>query len=340
MHSRWPAILVLAALAFAGCNRNARLPQYELSGATMGTTFNVKLVAPPESLSREVLGKEIAATLDSLEQLTSTYIDDSELSHFNASRSTDWVNVSADLCTVTEQALEISRSTSGAFDITVGPLVNLWGFGPEGTATEPPAQQQIDDALTRVGYERLQTRCTVPAMRKEPHDVYLDLSGWAKGYAVDQLAELLNRHSLSDYLVEIGGELRVRGHNAEGLGWAVAIEKPLYGERSPQKILRLTDVGVATSGDYRNYFEYKGERYSHTIDARNGRPVSHALAAVTVIAESTAFADAMATALLVMGPISGPDMAEKLGIAGIFLVRGQAGFEELTTTLFDRMGLR
>jgi thiamine biosynthesis lipoprotein len=332
--------LAITALIVGACEHDSRLPEYELSGNTMGTTFSVKLVAPSASLQRDALQEKIVATLERVENLASTYRDLSELSIFNANRSTDWIASSPEFCEVIETALQVSRSTGGAFDITVGPFVNLWGFGPDGDVRNLPTQEQIDSAAFRVGYERLQTDCSVPAIRKDRDDVYVDLSGWAKGYAVDRVAELLNDNALADYLVEIGGEMRLRGHNADSLDWAVAIEAPVGSMRAAQTILRLTDRGVATSGDYRNYFEHEGTRYSHTIDARSGRPVSHALAAVTVIDPSAAFADGMATALLVLGPEAGPALAEKLGVAGYFLVRGHAGVEELTTSLFDAMKIQ
>jgi thiamine biosynthesis lipoprotein len=332
--------LALTALLVGACEHDSRLPEYELSGNTMGTTFSVKLVAPSESLQRDVLQQKIVATLERVEDLASTYRDLSELSKFNANRSTEWIAASSEFCEVIDTALQVSRSTGGAFDITVGPFVNLWGFGPDGDVRNPPTQEQIDSAASRVGYERLQTDCSVPAIRKNRDDVYVDLSGWAKGYAVDRIAELLNDNELANYLVEIGGEMRLRGHNADNLDWAVAIEAPVESMRAAQTILRLTDRGVATSGDYRNYFEHEGTRYSHTIDARSGRPVSHALAAVTVIDPSAAFADGMATALLVLGPEAGPALAEKLGVAGYFLVRGHTDVEELTTSLFDAMKIQ
>jgi thiamine biosynthesis lipoprotein len=332
--------LAITAFLLGACEHDSRLPEYELTGDTMGTTFSVKLVAPSESLPRDVLQQQIVATLDGVENLASTYRDLSELSIFNANPSTEWIAASPEFCEVIETALQISRSTGGAFDITVGPLVNLWGFGPDGDMRNPPTQDQIDSAASRVGYERLQTDCSVPAVRKDKDDVYVDLSAWAKGYAVDRIAELLNDYELADYLVEIGGEMRLRGHNADNLDWAVAIEAPFDSTRAVQTILRLTNRGVATSGDYRNYYEHEGTRYSHTIDARSGRPVSHALAAVTVIGPSAAFADGMATALLVLGPEAGPALAEKLGVAGYFLVRGHTGVEELTTSLFDAMKIQ
>jgi thiamine biosynthesis lipoprotein len=328
-------LMTLLALALAACTRDARLPEVELTGDTMGTTFSIKLVAPPETLGLEDLEDEIAAALGAVNALTSTYLDDSEISLFNATDSTDWVPVSPAFCAVVERALEISEMTGGAFDITVGPLVNLWGFGPDVVAPEPPAVADIVAARERVGYRRVETRCDEPAVRKQPADVYLDLSAWAKGYGVDRLAEILDKHRVDNYLVEIGGELRVSGLNASRQKWAIAIEKPLPLARGAQQIIRVTDTSVATSGDYRNFYEYGGKLYSHTIDARTGRPVEHQLAAVTVVADSAAEADALATALLVLGPGDGMAFAEAMGVAGYFLVRRDDKIEATSTGSFD-----
>ncbi|MBT8091375.1 MAG: FAD:protein FMN transferase [Gammaproteobacteria bacterium] len=327
-------VVLSAALFFAACG-DSRLPEFELSGSTMGTTFTVTLVAPGDDIDRERLKTEIAATLAGVDELTSTWRADSELAVFNANAATDWIMVSAELCNAIDNALEISRLSEGAFDITIGPLVNLWGFGPDGEIREPPDDALIEETMAYIGYEGLQTRCGQPAMRKRHGAMYVDLSGWAKGYAVDKVAELLDEYGLSDYLVEIGGELSVRGHNAEGRKWAIAVEAPSTTSRRPHSVLRITDTSVATSGDYRNYFDHGGQRYSHTIDARTGRPVAHDLAAVTVVSKSAARADAMATALLVLGPESGLALAEKLGIASYFLVRDNTGIEELTTSSFE-----
>ena len=174
-------------------------------------------------------------------------------------------------------------------------------------------------------------------MRKTNAAIYVDLSGWAKGYAVDEIASLLDQQDLTNYLVEIGGELRVRGHNAEQKMFSVALEKPLLNNDLDYIVLRLSDVSVATSGDYRNFFEHDGQRYSHSIDPRTGRPVSDELAGVTVISTSTAYADAVATAFLVLGPQNGHALAEKLRIAANFLVRTDNGIEEKSTTYFDQL---
>lgn len=329
--------LLTVSLSLAACNGSSKLPQYELNGSALGTTFNVLLVAPGDTFSEEQLQIRIRETLDAVDRLASTWRDDSELSRFNASEETDWVTTSTEFCEAMRRVLDISEQTDGAFDVTVGPLVNLWGFGPDGDARQPPAEDQLRATLAEIGYQRLQANCKIPAVMKQNRGIYVDLSGWAKGYAVDQLATLLDQYELKDYLVEIGGELRVRGRNAEGLKWAVGIELPSTTRRVPHSVLRLSDTGVATSGDYRNFFEHDGEFYSHTIDARTGRPVSHSLAAVTVVNPSAAYADAMATALLVLGPTEGPQRAERLDVAAYFLIRREKDFETVTTTSFDRL---
>ncbi len=313
------------------------MPQYELTGSALGTTYSVLLVAPGELFSADELRSSILETIEEVDQLASTWREDSELSRFNANASSTWIDTSMEFCEAIERALEIGRLTDGAFDITVGPLVNLWGFGPDGDVSEPPAEDRLRSVMDRVGYEQLQTRCDVPAVQKRSGSVYVDLSGWAKGYAVDRLAALLDERALKDYLVEIGGELRVRGHNAEGLKWAIAVEAPSTTERVPRSVLRLTDTSVATSGDYRNFFQHDGKHYSHTIDARTGYPISHALAAVTVVNESAAYADAMATALLVLGPTEGPERAEQLGVAAYFLIRSNTDFEEIESPSFQSL---
>ncbi len=323
---RFVALLLPVCLAACGGSSD-RLPMHELIGSTMGTSFSVKVVAPPADADMNAMRETIGATLADIEQSMSTYIDDSELSRFNAEQVTDWYSVSAELCAVIEAAQAMAMLTDGAFDITVGPLVDLWGFGPEGPSAGPPADAAIDALRAASGYELLHADCNRPAVRKERPDVRLDLSAIAKGYAVDRIAELLSNAGMVNYLVEIGGELRARGRNAEGRLWAIAIESPSSGGRSVHTIVRLADAGMATSGDYRNFFEHGGVRYSHTLDPASGRPVTHAAASVTVVAPTTMRADALATALLVLGPRAGLELAERESIAAYFLVRSDDGFE-------------
>jgi thiamine biosynthesis lipoprotein len=331
-------LALLPALLLTACG-DGRLEQLEIDGSALGTTFNVSIVEPPETMDPEVLQGEILATLDSIDRLASTWRDDSELSVFNADHSVDWIIVSPEFCSALERALRLGQTTQGAFDVTVGPLVNLWGFGPDGQVLEPPPDAAIMAARERVGYSRIETDCAEGLVRKDHALMYVDLSGWAKGLAVDEVAETLETHGLDDYLVEIGGEIRVSGHNSNNANWALAVEAPSTSQRVPHAIIRVTDTSVATSGDYRNYFEHSGKSYSHTIDPRSGRPVAHDLAAVTVVHESAAYADALATALLVLGPQDGPALAQTLEIAAYFLIRKESGITEITSPEFDRIGV-
>ncbi len=319
-----------ALLSVAACSD--ALPTHVLSGAAMGTSYSVKIVDSPRSDER--LRARIENALVSIEDRMSTYRPDSELSRFNAQATTSWVEVSHELCEVVAAAREISVLSGGAFDVTVGPLVNLWGFGPDGMTGEPPDAAGIAAARERVGYERLHADCSIPALRKEVGNLYVDLSAYAKGYAVDRVAALLDEADIADYLVEIGGEMRMRGANARREKWSIAIETPEPVGRSVQTIVGLTDAAMATSGDYRNFFEHAGASYSHTIDPRTGLPVAHEAASVTVVAETAAYADGIATALLVLGPADGLDMAEREGIAAYFLLRVGDGIAERISTLF------
>jgi thiamine biosynthesis lipoprotein len=277
------------------------------------------------------------ASLDAVDQMMSTYRSDSEISRFSDSVSTDWQLVSADFCASVEDALEVSVLTDGAFDITVGPLVNLWGFGPGDSIDKPPADSDIERMLSTVGYQHLQADCAQPALKKDIAELVLDMSAIGKGYAADKVADVLEQDGFGDYLVEVGGELRVAGRNADGKLWAIGIEAPLVDQRRPQTIVRITDTGVATSGDYRNYFEVDGRRYSHTIDTQTGRPVTHSLASVTVIDDSGYRADALATAFLVMGVEKAIALAQREQLAAVFLLRDDAGITELTTPAFDQL---
>jgi thiamine biosynthesis lipoprotein len=324
----------MLSLTLTGCgNDHAQFPLLELTGSTMGTSYNVKLVALPSQTDAEALQAQIDNDLSKIEQRMSTYRTGSELSLFNRSEATDWVEVSAELCGVVEQALSVSEITS-AFDITVGPLVNLWGFGPDETLPEPPENDVIEEALQYTGFAMLHTQCMTPAIRKDRAEIYVDLSAYAKGYAVDQIAMLLSDQGLNNFMVEIGGELRMHGHNADGKLWSVAIEKPAEFESAVQIIVQTTDVAIATSGDYRNFYQFAGQRYSHTIDPKTGYPVTHKTAAVSVISDTAAFADAMATALLVLGVDEGLALAEREGIAAYFMLRTDSGMEAYSTAAF------
>ncbi|WP_082674486.1 FAD:protein FMN transferase [Thiohalocapsa sp. ML1] len=312
-------VIPLLLLALAGCG--PREHTLTLAGPTMGTSWSVQLPRPPAGVDQAALYAGITAVLEEVNARMSTYQADSELSRFNAAESTDWFPVSDELVRLVDTALAVSTLSDGAFDVTVGPLVNLWGFGPEVQADELPAQAEIDAALVRVGWTLLHTRTEPPALRKDRPDVYVDLSAIAKGHGVDRVAAVLEAAGVRDYLAEIGGELRGRGVNAEGEPWRIAVERPDPGRRAVLRVVALTDQAMATSGDYRNFFELDGRRYSHSIDPATGRPVDHQLASVTVLAERCGEADAWATALLVLGPERGRALADERGLAALFVER-------------------
>lgn len=327
------AITCVAALCVACGSKRVT---YELVGATMGTTFDVQIVSDKGGVDTDVLKDEIQATLNTIESSMSTYLPDSELSRFNALTTSDWFAVSAEFCAVIEDAKALSRLSAGAFDVTIGPLVNLWGFGPDGSISAPPVAERIAELMRAVGNDKLHVDCSRPAVRKDDDRLQVDLSAYAKGYGVDQVAGVLDSHGIANYLVEIGGEVRARGSNGRGVSWSIGIEAPQRGSRSVARIVRLHDAAMATSGDYRTYFESAGSFYSHTIDPRTGYPVSHNAAAVTVVADTTAFADGMATALLVLGPDEGLKLAEQQDIAALFQLRLDNAIDERMSARFAR----
>lgn len=327
------AVVVFGALP-AACSRDQDRQPLELNGLTMGTTYTVKIADVPLPAPRAALYKLVSGTLNDLDERLSTYKENSELSRLNRNSSTDWIAVSPDLLAVLDVAMATSRLSGGAFDVTVGPLVNLWGFGPGGQPRRVPGDREISDALARVGYTRLELDPQRPAVRKSLPGLYVDLSAVASGYAVDTVAERLRGLGARNFMVELGGEIRTMGRNQNDAPWRVGIERPAPEQRDVQRIIELNNAGLATSGDYRNYFEEAGVRYSHTIDPANGRPVRHALASVTVVHDSAAHADALACALLVLGPERGYALAQREKLAALFIIRAANGFEEIATPEF------
>ncbi len=327
--------LGLAALMVTACssdNGADRLTIHSITGATMGTSYSVKVVAPVSAELSE-LQSGIQTALDRIESRMSTYRNDSELSRFNRSEPGSWFEVSEETAAVVALGLEISRQTQGAFDMTVGPLVNLWGFGPGNAISKTPSEQQINEQLARVGYQQISVRSEQPALAKQG-DRYLDLSAIAKGYAVDAVADYVSGRYQA-YLVEVGGELLARGRKPDGSSWRIAVESPVAGERSVQKVISVEGMAIATSGDYRNYFEQNGVRYSHTIDGTTGKPISHKLASVTILDPSCARADALATAMMVLGEQRGLALAKQLKIPAFFVFKQGQGFAESYTAEFE-----
>jgi thiamine biosynthesis lipoprotein len=298
----------------------------------MGTRWAVTLLAPPEGPTWR---SEIEQVLARIDAELSTWREDSELSRFNASRGGAWFAVSAETARVVEEALAVHRRTDGAFDPTLGPLVELWGFAAEQPRRLPPEAAALERARARTGAGAVEVRGEPPALRKRIPDLALDLSAIAKGFGVDAVAERLAALGAGRFLVEIGGELRCAGAGPHDGAWHVAIERPraeaarsrAKGAARParagaadwQRVLALRDAAVATSGSYRNFFEVAGQRFSHLLDPRSGAPVRHDLVSVSVVAASASLADAFATGLIVLGPEAGPRVAAREGVAALFV---------------------
>ena len=328
--------LTLAYGLLAGC-RSPEPVSEQIVGSTMGTTYSVQLPTLPDGLTVDTLLPQIEAELATINAQMSTYMDDSELSRFNAAPAGDWFPVSKELAEVVLAGIAMSDRTGGAFDVTVGPLVNLWGFGPAGRRGSPPSSEELQAAQAHVGYERLQARTDPPALRKEVDALYVDLSAIAKGYAVDRLAELLEDRGVTTYFVDIGGEVRTHGLKPDGSAWTLGIEEPRADGRALARAVRMPDGAMATSGDYRNYFEVNGKRYAHVLDPRTARPVEHGLASVSVFAASCIEADGLATALLVMGADEAFSFAEGADLPVLLIERRDGELVQRATSRFDAL---
>jgi thiamine biosynthesis lipoprotein len=305
----------------------------------MGTNYSVKLaVADLPAEERAAIRRIIEARLGRVDRLMSTYRPDSELSRFNRHGANEPFPVAPETLAVFRIAHEVSDLSGGAFDVTVGPLVAAWGFGAADPIPAPPPDAELERLRARVGFERIQIDADAGTLAKTVAGAVCDLSAIAKGYAVDQVAAALEEKGYGDFLVEIGGEVRARGQRLDGAFWRVAIERPDSAPRGAFEVIPLRDVALATSGDYRNYYEVAGRRISHTIDPRSGRPVEHALASVSVLHADAIHADALATALNVLGPEAGYALAESEGLAAYFIVRRADGsLASRETPAFERL---
>jgi thiamine biosynthesis lipoprotein len=296
-----------------------------LGGPTMGTRYAVKIGAPSpiSNEDRAALELDIRQALNAVDLSMSTWRDDSELSSFN-DYGTEPFGASASFLAVISAALEVGEASGGAFDVTVGPLVDAWGFGPEEVAGDPPGER-LAELLATSGAKHLHVDAESETVRKDIEGLRVDLSALAKGYAVDQVAAVLSEAGYTRFMVEIGGEVVTRGTNSAGRPWQIGIEVPDPEERAVHTVVALGDAALATSGDYRNFRVEDGRRISHIIDPRTGRPVAHSLASVSVIAPNCLLADAWATALSVLGPQDGLAKARELGLSALFIFRRDDG---------------
>lgn len=326
---------ILAVAALAGCSFQDEEKVWEISGGIFGTTYHINVVLPEDEERLQTLAQGIQNELEQVDAAMSTWKEDSELSRLNQKPDqSEWTTLSPALFEVIQRSQEIAELTDGAFDVTIGPVVNLWGFGPEARPVEVPTAAELDGVMAVTGYRYLELDAATRAVRSEQPQ-YIDLSGIAKGYGVDAVARFLDSEGVGAYLVEIGGEVRVNGRKPDGGAWRLAIEEPSEQARQVNKIVAMDRRAMATSGDYRNYYESEGQRYSHTIDPSTGRPVTNRLASVTVIADDSMTADALATAFTVMGYERAMSLATRENIPAYFIVRGDGGFDTHQTPAFS-----
>lgn len=333
--------LVSVVLLLAGCD-NASTPVAPkaaatvLEGKTMGTFWRVSVVGI-DNARADQLRQKVQQQLDADDQLLSTWKNDSALMRFNHSSSlTPWP-VNEAMADIVTESLRIGYKTQGAMDITVGPLVNLWGFGPDKQPVKTPTQAQIDAAKARTGLAFLSVinRLGRQYLQKSIPDLFVDLSTVGEGYAADHLARLMTEEGISRYLVSVGGALVSRGMNADGQPWRVAIQKPTDRENAVQAIVDINGHGISTSGSYRNYYELDGQRISHVIDPQTGRPITHKLVSVTVIAPTALEADGWDTGLMVLGPQKAQQVVREQGLAVYMIMKEGDGFTTWMSPQFE-----
>ena len=328
-----PILLFAATLFLVACGSPE---QQNLQGQTMGTYYTVKYVPDSSEFTPEVIQSEIDKRLEEVNDQMSTYRPDSELSRFNQFKEVNTpFPVSAATAKVVKKAIEINGITEGSLDVTVGPLVNLWGFGPEGRVTKAPSDDELEKRRGWVGIEKLAVQDN--NLIKTIPELYVDLSSIAKGYGVDVVAEYLESVGINNYMVDIGGEVRTKGINGKEMPWRIAIEKPSADglTQTAQEVIEPGDRSIATSGDYRNYFEQGGVRFSHTIDPKTGKPITHNLVSITVLADNCMSADGLSTGLNVLGPEAGLALAETMNVPVFMIVKTDKGFEERYTKAFE-----
>ena len=338
-HLRWRYIkksatrlTVIISLLLSACSDIQQKNIISIEGPTMGTRYTITLIDPPRAITKKAIQTKIEREIAIVNQWMSNYISDSEISLINGAPINVWLPLSEETYSVIETAQEISAKTDGSFDITVSPLVSLWGFGPD-KHENIPSTTEIDATRVQVGWQYIQLNADRRSLLKTA-PVIMDLSAIAKGFGVDYLSDFLDLYSIENYLVEIGGEIRVKGYNADGEKWRIGIESPTLARSGIQQAVTITDKAVATSGDYRNYYEKDGIRYSHTIDPSTGRPVEHNVASVTVISDSATEADGWATAFNVMRPEKAMELAEKHQLAVYLLIYDQEEYKSRHSSEF------
>ncbi|WP_029978393.1 FAD:protein FMN transferase [Pseudomonas sp. PH1b] len=327
---RWSA-LYTALVLLAGCG-GERLES--LSGPTMGSSWSVQYVRHADGPAASLVQVEVEGILAEVDRQMSTYRSDSDIERFNALPADSCQPMPEPVLQLVRVGEQLSRDSDGAFDLTVEPLLDLWGFGPQGREEKVPSASALAEVRQRVGHGHL--RIEGQELCKDA-PVEVDFNSIAAGYAVDRIAVRLTQLGIDSFLAEATGELKAVGRKPDGSPWRIALEEPRDDQQVAQRVIALDGYGVSTSGDYRNYFEQDGQRYSHTFDARLGQPITHTLASVTVIHPSALMADGLSTLLLILGPEAGWDYAEKHRIAGFFVMRSATGFVTRSNPAFDAL---
>lgn len=300
----------------------------------MGSTYSIKYVRHADLADADKVRRQVEGILGEIDQQMSTYRHDSDIERFNAMPANSCRKMPAAVLELVRVGEQLSEQSEGSYDLTVGPLMNLWGFGPQGREEKVPASDALSEVMQRVGHQHLridgQRLCKDAAVK-------VDFNSIAAGYAVDAIAARLDALGIHDYLAEVTGELKAKGRKPDGSPWRIALEAPRDDQQVAERIITVDGYGVSTSGDYRNYFLQDGRRYSHTLDARSGAPVLHDLASVTVIHPSALMADGLSTLLLILGPARARDYAQKHEIAAFFVLRADTGFVSRTSQAFEQL---
>jgi thiamine biosynthesis lipoprotein len=325
-------VFVLLFGLLSGCGDGDSMESF--GGPTMGSTWSIKYVRQAGAPHQEEVRGEVEKILAEVDRQMSTYRSDSDIERFNQLPANRCQKMPASILELVRVGEQLSVQSDGSFDLTVAPLLNLWGFGPQAREDKVPTAQALADARQRVGHGHL--RIDGNQLCKDAA-VEVDFNSIAAGYAVDTIAAKLEALGIHNFLVEVTGELKASGMKPDGSPWRIALEEPRDDQQVAERIVAIDGYGLSTSGDYRNYFEQGGKRYSHTFDARTGAPVSHTLASVTVIHPSALMADGLSTLLLILGPERGWDYAEKHDVGAFFVIRADTGFVTRASHAFERL---
>ncbi|WP_223511664.1 FAD:protein FMN transferase [Pseudomonas sp. GL-B-19] len=332
MLERWQGVFFVLFGALAGCGNSDSMESF--SGPTMGSTYSIKYVRHAGLPASKDVRAEVEKILAGVDQQMSTYRSDSDIERFNDLPANHCQKMPEPVLGLIRVGEQLSEQSEGSYDLTVEPLLNLWGFGPQAREEKVPTAEALAEVRQRVGYQHLSI----------DHDqlckdaaVEVDFNSIAAGYAVDTIAAKLDAMGIHNYLAEATGELKAAGKKLDGSPWRIALEEPRDDQQVAQKVIAVDGYGVSTSGDYRNYFQQDGRRYSHTFDARTGAPVLHTLASVTVIHPSALMADGLSTLLLILGPERGWDYAQAHDIGAFFVIRADTGFVTRTNQAFERL---